>query len=398
MEALEANKPGKRNPLEPPPRASLRITQEELEAARLTPREIVKDYLYANVAVLVAPGGVGKTTIQLYEMACLAIGRPIWGLHVPLRCRSLLVTAEDSRETCVARLREIMANMGLTQEEWRTILESIEIWDVTGEAVKLTVSRDRNLELTELADNIIKAYQDEPIDLIGFDPLISFGASQQQVNDNEQALVEVARRIQRALDCCVRYVAHTGQAKATNQDDTQYAIRGGSAMSDGCRMVAVMHLWGPNSKETLPPGCKIGTGMGVIVLSRPRLSYSPPNLPKIFVRRDGYRFEHFSEPPRLSPTDLRKAHADQLERYIASELKLGRKHTQRTLEAIVDELCMSRQHLRGALDELRVSRRVHEEDLPMEERQGGRKTFLSVLTAPTPNGAVGKKTPADGQK
>ena len=56
------------------------ITTAEFNCARLTPDCIVENYLYADVAVIVAPGGTGKTTLLLYKrrstsrLACRCTG------------------------------------------------------------------------------------------------------------------------------------------------------------------------------------------------------------------------------------------------------------------------------------------------------------------------------------
>ena len=53
----------------------LRINLDELQEARITPTCIVDNYLFADVSVLTAPGGTGKTTIVLHEMINIALGQ-----------------------------------------------------------------------------------------------------------------------------------------------------------------------------------------------------------------------------------------------------------------------------------------------------------------------------------
>lgn len=358
-----------------PPKGDLVITEAELRAAELTPRCIVKNHTYADVAQLVAPGGTGKTTLLLYELICIRLGRSLWGCEVVSPGWSLIVTAEDQRERLVARTREILNGMNLSETERARAIAGILIWDVTGEQLTLTVSVDGNLMLTSLADQIVEAFREDPPALVVFDPLVSFGTSEERVNTNEQALVLAARRIVRGLRCCVRYVHHAGKQNSREKTLDQYSGRGGSALADGSRMTFVLQTWEQGDKETPPPGCKPDGQSNLVILARPKLSYSIPNLPKIWIKRTGYRFEHFTE-LRATPEQANAARTEQLHQFLTWELSQGRKYTQNNLEHSLDKLNMTRQQLRAALSELQVTRRVVDADLPENERQGRKKTYL----------------------
>ncbi len=112
-----------------PARAALVATEDELAAARLTPKVIVDQLLYADVAQIVAPGATGKTTLLLYMALRIALGEPLFGQRVISPGATLIVTAEDQRERLLARLREIMARMPLTPEERAKVLASVLIWE-----------------------------------------------------------------------------------------------------------------------------------------------------------------------------------------------------------------------------------------------------------------------------
>jgi RecA-family ATPase len=75
----------------------------------ISPDCIVEGYLYADVAVKVAPGSTGKTTQELFEAAHIVLGRTLYGRRVLKPGRVLILTAEDSREMLVARLQRICA-------------------------------------------------------------------------------------------------------------------------------------------------------------------------------------------------------------------------------------------------------------------------------------------------
>ena len=120
--------------------------------------------------------------------------------------------------------------MDLDAQERAAAILGVRVWDVTGEAVKLVRAADGNVILTGLADAIAAAYQADPPAVVLFDPMVSFGASEGLVNDNEQGVITAARRIVKGLDCCVRVVHHTGKGNARERTLDQYSGRGGSAL------------------------------------------------------------------------------------------------------------------------------------------------------------------------
>lgn len=359
----------------PPPLKAMAITDEELTGSALTPPCIVQDYLFADVATMAAPGGTGKTTLVLHELAHIALGRPLYGLEVLQQGWCLFVTAEDTREILIARLREIMGAMELTDTERRIVQSCVRPWDVTGDFARLVMARDGNIEPTALADQIVKTYRDEPPAVVVFDPAISFGAGESFVNDNEQGLISAARRIRRSLPCCVRFIAHTGKANARGKTLDQYSSRGGSALSDGARMVAVLQSWQPGDDRKPPAGCIFTPGSSITILARPKLSYAAPQ-PLIWIRRTGWKFEHFVETP-VSEEEQERALLDQVEQLINSQVGMGHKHSKNSLEADAPK-GISRATLRKAVDQLIVRGRVLEVPLPPDECQGGRKTYLTT--------------------
>ena len=159
-----------------------------------------------------------------------------------------------------------------------------------------------------------------------------FGAGERIVNDNEHSLILAARRIVRGLGCCVRLICHVGKENARSGSLDQYASRGGSALSDGARMVAVLRSWDPEAADDKlipPPGSRSAPVRQVIVLARPKLSYAPPQ-PLIWITRRGYAFEHFTA-ARADPEAEARARADQLERFLISALASGLRYTRNTL-------------------------------------------------------------------
>jgi regulatory protein RepA len=226
------------------------------------------------------------------------------------------------------------------------------------------LDRHSNVVLTGLADAIVERFREASPVVVGLDPVISFGAGERIVNDNEHSLILAARRIVRGLGCCVRLICHVGKEAARSGALDQYASRGGSALADGARMVAVLRSWDPEAtddKLTPPPGLSFGTDEQVIVLARPKLSYARQQ-PIISITRRGYAFQHFFA-TRPDPEAEAKARAAQVERYLIDQLASGSRHNKKTLE---DAGIMPQAKLRAALAALIASGRVISAPLPEE--------------------------------
>jgi RecA-family ATPase len=357
---------------------------DEFESARPAPDCIVDGYLYADVAQQVAPGGTGKTTLDLYEAAHIALGMPLYGLKIEKPGPVLILTAEDSREMLVARLRGIAEALNLNDGQKRRLRELVRISDVCGRAFKLTMLVDDVVMPTPELDALIEGARSFAPVLINIDPMISFGIGEARVNDAEQGLIDAARRIRGELGCCVRYVHHTGKTNAREGAIDQYAGRGGSAMPDGARMVAVLQPLDADAwlKATATPLLDGGTG---ILLARPKLSFAPPQ-PDILISRKGYAFKHTGRLKRTKTEEL-ELNCAQVLRRIVCDLDADRRHTKNSLEAL--DLGMSRGNVRDAIATLLAGGRL--EFVP-EHRRGGAQGYFRPVGSRCSEGEASPKT------
>ena len=381
------------DPNRPPPFRP--FTEEELTAAHLTPKCIVENYLYSDLALVAAAGGTGKTTLLIYEAVCIALGMDLWGNRVITPGATLFVTAEDQSDLFAARLNAIMNAMNLSAAAREQARLRITVWDVTGSLLRLAeLDKHGNIQLTGLADSIVEAYRDAGLVQVVFDPAISFGPGERVINDGEQAVVVACRRIVKGLNCCVRLNHHTGKANARNGALDQYASRGGTALPDGCRMVTVLSAVGNESaySAAIPPaGFELAPDESGFILARPKLSYAPPQ-PLLWIRRRGWAFDYFIE-TRCSPDETRARDADKVAEFLIEELHHGRKYTPNTLEQ-TGKIKLPRARLRAARATLETVGRLEERDLPPQERRGRRKTYLHVAHSAVPvSGIAAEKEP-----
>lgn len=359
------------------------ITHAELANARSTPRVLVENFLYADVRFRIAAGGVGKTTLLLYEASRLAVGKHVWGKKSEYPIRTCIVTREDSREILVARLREVMRDF--SEREIDQALQNIRIIDVSNEAFRLSkIVRDVVEPHLENVDDLCNAIKPFKPDWVVFDPVVSFGVGEARVNDAEQGIVEAFRVIRNCLDCCVEGIHHSGKANARGKALDQYAGRGGSAMADGSRMMAVIQPL--EAKEWLEQtGTRLATGESGLVMALPKLSYSAPQKP-IFIRR--YKF-HFSREAasQATPDQIAQSNAALVRDFISAEWLLGRKYSKADIEAHSTKLDLTRNQLRQAIAELTVSGQMI-----YHEIKGKSGSHFEPVTVANSNGDTSPKT------
>lgn len=334
------------------------ISADEWATARLSPDCIVENYLFADVALLIAPGGVGKTTLILYEAICITLGLPLYGRRIARPGAVAILTAEDGRELLIARLNRIAGAMGLTAEQAAHVQRRVLIEYVGNSPFRLTEVVGDVVVLSPMVDALISRIKPLEPAVVVIDPAVSFGVGESRVNDAEQGLVMAARRIRDAVNCCVRYVHHTGKSNARDKTVDQYSGRGGSAFADGARMVAVLQSlepdeWKKGTGEPLPSGC---TGM---VLALPKLSYAPPQ-PDIFIERSGYSYRDVKPKSKQSAEETQASHDAIALDFITEQYRAGARYSRKSLEDS-GRTGLRRDELRAAIARLVIDGRLLDE-------------------------------------
>ena len=261
----------------------------------------------------------------------------------------------------IARLRSIAEAMGLDPGQRCIIQAGVRISDLSGGGCKLTTVLDDVVQPNYLVDEIIAAGRDLRPVLVVVDPAVSFGVGESRVNDAEQGLIEAMRIFRNFLGCCVLGIHHTGKANAREKSLDQYAGRGGSAFSDGARMVAVMQPLEANEWEQAT-GTRLATGESGIVMALPKLTFCPPQEP-IFIRRKGYAFSQETVIKR-SRDQVSAAVAEQLWQFLTHEKDQGRTYAQRDLEAVASDINLKRAEIRAGTARLKAEGRLIEAGKP----------------------------------
>jgi hypothetical protein len=200
---------------------------------------IVENLLPVDVGVMSATGGQGKTTLLIYLSICYVLGRDILG-HSVNTARTpnvLIISAEDDEQVFGKRLNDICASMNLSAEDNAIVNASIYFEDFSSDSVRLAeAGLNGNLQPTDVVDRIVTAYAERQISWVIADPLVRFGPGERFVNDGLDEIIKAARKIKEAFKCFVLLVHHVSKDSAQKGTVTQHAGRGGTALSDGCRL------------------------------------------------------------------------------------------------------------------------------------------------------------------
>lgn len=354
------------------------ISVDEWDNAHAAPICIVDGWFYEDVGVFIAPGGTGKTTFVLFEAIHIALGKPLFGSRVFNPGPVVILTAEDTREMLIARLRHISCQLPLTEDEMQRVRDSIVITDVAGTGFKLTEVMRDVVRPAAIVDTLIASLRRITPAIVFIDPAVSFGVGESRVNDAEQGLIDAGRKIRNEVQCGVIYVHHTGKESARKGSIDQYAGRGGSAFADGSRMVHVLQRMEPD-KWFEATGDELKPNEVGLILARPKISAEPPQA-DLYIKRRGYLFERYDH--TASANALLDANANKVWAILREQTDAGYFPTQNSIEALTREQKISRAPLREAIAHLRSTGRVIETSMTTGGQGGARKYLRPVEAQP----------------
>jgi hypothetical protein len=208
------------------------------DPATIQPRQFLygRHYIRGYLSATVAPGGVGKSSLDLVEMIAMASGRNLLGITPPKRLKCWYVNLEDTREEIERRTAAICVHFNIKRED----LEGHLFFDGREtELVLATQTKSGAVIATPVVDALDKAVTEGKFDVFALDPFVS--AHRVSENDNMaiDSVVKALGKIGGAAACAVEIVHHvrkTGGAEITAED-----ARGASAITAAARKVRVLN-------------------------------------------------------------------------------------------------------------------------------------------------------------
>lgn len=271
-------------------------TREELmDWTKLKKPQLFKDWSTEDIHLTSAIGGVGKTTLKLYEAVCLALGQPFLGFECIQPGRTLFVIGEDSEPKLKAMLGRICQQLGILElgQEHRlnAVLNNVVI-KLADELPLVTFNRGTNTYVTN-QDSVAKikqAIEDLNPKQIIFDPIGMFSGPESGGNDAAVALSKTMNLLQRISGASIDMISHIGKDSATKKDVGQFSARGATALANHSRVIrTLLKLNSDEYVETM--GEVLPDGQTAIQCFVSKFSDGSPLLDNPFmIIRDGYTF------------------------------------------------------------------------------------------------------------
>ncbi len=237
-------------PPPPPARWSPRaFTRTDLmNVEKLRKPQLFKDWLTEDIALTTADGGTGKTTLELSQAVCLALGESFLGFECLSPGRTLYITGEDSVEKLGAMIGQITKAMGLWEAGQEARFEQVQSSIFVKKDADLTiVNRDKSGFFhpnPEAMGKIMQAVEDIQPRLIVLDPIASFWGSEAGLNDMAKAVAKFVGELVERSGAAVEMLNHMGKTSSASKDITQFAGRGGTGLPSHARVCRVLHTVG----------------------------------------------------------------------------------------------------------------------------------------------------------
>lgn len=212
------------------------------DPATLAPRQWLygTQLLRGFVSVLVAPGGVGKSSYAMALAMCVAMKTPFLGEHVFEQCNVVVLNLEDPMEELDRRLAALTIRYKVRNEELdgRYFMHSGEDRPITMSALGTDGFEIVHPDQAALIEEI-RAHN---IGLIVVDP---FAESHSLEENNNPMMVKASaawRRVARATQCAILLIHHVRKGMVVDIESS----RGAKALTDSARVGLLLQ---PMSKE-----------------------------------------------------------------------------------------------------------------------------------------------------
>jgi hypothetical protein len=196
------------------------------------------------VTATVAPGGIGKSSLEITEVMAMVSGKALHGIKPPRPLRVWLWNLEDPREETERHIQATAKLFGLTPDDIGDRL-FINCARETPLVIATTL-RDKAVIVRPVIDSLVAEIIRNKVDVVIIDPLISCHEVSENDNGAMDLVAKAWGRVADLGDCAVELVHHTRKGEAEITVDSS---RGGSALANACRNVRVLNRMSEEDAE-----------------------------------------------------------------------------------------------------------------------------------------------------
>lgn len=228
----------------------------DLDGTKIAPRDwVVKDmWVNGYVSVKAAPGGTGKTNIEILTAIAVVTGLDLLGdrYKVTKRGSVILFNGEDPLEEMQRRVEAFRIALELTPKQLHGLyLISGQDHPLTVASPSQTGEAQVNWKTVDLVVNTAKSINAVAI---SFDPLIEL----HEVNENDNGAVNRVMRafktIAKRTGCAISLVHHTNKGaigKSNDDSDSQKHFRGAYSLIGAARVAHILKTMDEDEAERL---------------------------------------------------------------------------------------------------------------------------------------------------
>jgi hypothetical protein len=197
-------------------------------------RRLIRKFATATVA----PGGLGKSSLEIVEGLAMVSGRALLGVSPPTRqLRVWLWNLEDPREETTRRIQATAKHYRLTPDDLGDRL-FVDCGREQPLVIAETMQRTGAVICRPVVDSLIAKIREFAIDVVIIDPFVSSHRVAENDNSAIDMIVKEWARVADLGNCAIELVHHVRKGE---QEITVESARGGGSFGDACRMVRVLN-------------------------------------------------------------------------------------------------------------------------------------------------------------
>jgi AAA domain len=206
-------------------------------------------YIRGFLSATIAPGGLGKTSLQLVETVGMVVGRDLLkGTTSPRKLRVWYWNLEDPQDELDRRIAAILLHYEIdpSEVEGRLFVNS------ETPLVIATKVKDVAVVAEAAVNGLVSEIKRLSIDALIVDPFVSSHKVPENDNGAIDAVAKTWSRIGRECDCAVELAHHIRKpSSGSTADITVDDARGAGALKDAGRSVRVLNVMSKEEAESV---------------------------------------------------------------------------------------------------------------------------------------------------
>lgn len=210
-----------------------------IDPGKIPPRRFVygRNYIRQFMAVDIAPGGMGKSSLVIAEAVAMAAHRDLLGVFPTERIKVAYWNGEDPPEELQRRVEAVCMNYGIPPAEMDGHL-----FVDSGRILPLILAKEERHGAVlnqDIINAIIASIKENALDVLIIDPFIASHRVKESDNNSIEMVARAWSHIADVTNCAVNLVHHS--RKLNGEEVTAESARGASALLAAARAARTLN-------------------------------------------------------------------------------------------------------------------------------------------------------------